>query len=88
MVLVDFMFNYVHVRYVAGMGWVRYFTSDQLYDLTLHLSMLAVASLLLFGPTSAMRLSAMRTSAVASTLFAGSITRPPRMASVVRVWLP
>jgi len=44
MVLVDFMFNYVHVRYVAGMGWVRYFTSDQLYDLTLHLSMLAVAS--------------------------------------------
>ncbi|MEK6226290.1 MAG: hypothetical protein AABM40_08345 [Chloroflexota bacterium] len=42
MVLVDFNFNYVHQWYLADVGWVRYFTYDQLYDLTLHLSMLAV----------------------------------------------
>ena len=41
MVLLDFSFNYVNRRYFAGVGWVRLFTYDQLYDLTLHLSMLA-----------------------------------------------
>ena len=43
MVLLDFGFNYVGQRYVPGVGWVRFFTYDQLYDLTLHLSMLGVA---------------------------------------------
>ena len=42
MVLVDFNFNYIDARYVSGVGWVRYFTYDRLYDLALHLSMLAV----------------------------------------------
>jgi len=43
MVLVDFTFNYIDRRYISGVGWVRFFTFDQLYDLALHLSMLAVA---------------------------------------------
>src|SRR5207244_337823 len=43
MVLVDFTFNYIDQRYVSGVGWVRFFTYDRLYDLTLHLSMVAVA---------------------------------------------
>jgi hypothetical protein len=42
MVLVDFTFNYIHQRYVPGVGLVRFFAYEQLYDLTLHLSMLAV----------------------------------------------
>ena len=42
-VLVDFTFNYIDQRYVAGVGWVRFFTYDRLYDLALHVSMLAVA---------------------------------------------
>ena len=43
MVLVDFTFNYIDQRYISGVGWVRFFTYDRLYDLALHLSMLAVA---------------------------------------------
>jgi hypothetical protein len=43
MVLVDFNFNYINTRFVSGVGWVRFFTYERLYDLVLHLSMLAVA---------------------------------------------
>ena len=43
MALVDFTFNYVDQRYVSGVSWVRFFTYDRIYDLALHLSMLAVA---------------------------------------------
>jgi len=43
MVFVDFTFNYIDQRYMSGVGWVRFFTYDRLYDLALHLSMLAVA---------------------------------------------
>jgi hypothetical protein len=42
MVLIDFNFNYIDARYVSGVGWVRFFTYDRLYDLALHASMLAM----------------------------------------------
>jgi len=51
MVLTDFTFNYIDARYVSEIGWVRFFTYERLYDLALHLSMLAVglASALIFA---------------------------------------
>ena len=42
MVLIDFDFNYIEMRYVSGVGLVRFFTYDRLYDLALHLSILTV----------------------------------------------
>ncbi len=62
MVLIDFTFNYIDARYVLGLGWVRFFTYERLYDLALHLSMLAVglASALIFA-------------AVARVAFRGSV---------------
>ena len=60
MVLIDFAFNYMDERYVAGVGWVRYFTAERLYDLTLHLSMLALAlsAALIFAAIARAALSA------------------------------
>ncbi len=62
MVLIDFNFNYIDARYFSGVGWVRFFTYDRLYDLVLHLSMLAVgfAGTLIFA-------------AVARSAFRGSV---------------
>src|SRR6266540_7235054 len=48
-------------------------------------SMVWLASRPASGPTAAIRPSAIRTSAMASTPFAGSMTRPPRMARVVLI---
>ena len=43
MVLIDFWYGHITWYRLAGSSWVRFFPSDELYDLALHLAMLAVA---------------------------------------------
>jgi len=72
MVLVDFTFNYIDQRYVAGFGWVRFSTYEQLYDLTRHLSMLAL------GLAGALIFAALARSALRGSLRTASAPSAPR----------